>query len=70
MPSIAHTAEFHIEPRGAQALVRHVPRDQALGLRLVALAEAAAAMHMGEVAMSRVDLGTSQAARLVREAKG
>lgn len=68
MPSVAQTAEIDTLPRGARALTHDLPRDQALGLRLVALAQAAASLHMSEAAKS-VDLESSQAARLIREAR-
>ena len=35
----------------AAALTRGLPRDQAIGLRLLAMARAAAGMHMGRVAI-------------------
>lgn len=38
-------------PFAAHAISRDLPRDQALGLRLIALAKAAAGMHMGQVAL-------------------
>jgi len=34
------------------ALLERVPRDQALGLRLIALARAAAALHMAQISPS------------------
>ena len=49
----------------AGKLVAHLPTDQALGLRLIALARAAAAVHMASNAMP--DLRHSQAAGLIRE---
>lgn len=49
----------------ADKLVGHLPADQALGLRLVALARAAAAVHMASNAMP--DLRHSQAAGLFPE---
>ncbi|MBY0311535.1 MAG: hypothetical protein K2W85_05665 [Phycisphaerales bacterium] len=39
-------------PFAAHAISRDLPRDQALGLRLIALAKAAAGMHMGQVALN------------------
>jgi len=36
-----------------QSLIDSLPRDQALGLRLIALARAAAAMHMAETVRPR-----------------
>jgi hypothetical protein len=35
----------------AALLTRDLPRDQALGLRLMAMARAAAALHMGQAVM-------------------
>ena len=41
------------------AVLERVPRDQALGLRLIALARAAAALHMAQV--SRGPVGRADA---------
>lgn len=49
----------------AARLVNNLPADQALGLRLIALARAAAAVHMG--ASLTPDPRRSQAAGLLRE---
>lgn len=46
-------------------LAAGLPADQALGLRLIALARAAAAVHMA--ASAAPDLRRSQAAGLIRE---
>lgn len=37
------------------ALLERVPQDQALGLRLIALARAAAALHMAQVSTAASD---------------
>jgi len=37
------------------ALLERVPRDQALGLRLIALARAAAALHMAQISSTGVE---------------
>lgn len=61
----------------AASLLRHIPRDQALGLRLLALAQACAAVHMTQaardpapegLAAEEIDLllGRSQASSLSR----
>jgi len=50
----------------AGRLVGQLPADQALGLRLIALARAAAAVHMASIGTP--DLRRSQAAALLREA--
>ena len=44
-----------VELPAAFALTRGVPRDQALGLRLMMLARTAAGMHLGQAALG--DLG-------------
>ncbi|MBY0261523.1 MAG: hypothetical protein K2Q20_04230 [Phycisphaerales bacterium] len=60
----------------AASLLRHIPRDQALGLRLLALAQACAAVHMTQAALDpapeglaaeEIDLllGRSQASSLM-----
>ena len=49
----------------ATVLTSRLPADQALGLRLLALARAAAAVHMAEGALPM--LAGSQAAGLIRE---
>jgi hypothetical protein len=64
----------------AAAVIRHIPRDQALGLRLIAAARACAAMHEVGAAQSpdpgvsgaELDmlLGRSQAAALARACAG
>lgn len=57
----------------AAGLVAHMPRDQALGLRLIALARAAAAAHMAEAVYPYADappIGTTQAARLAARLHG
>lgn len=60
----ARTAEL------AQAVLRGVPADQALGLRLMALARSAAAVHMAETARCATpSLHRSQAAELVSEVR-
>ena len=41
----------------AERLIRELPRDQALGLRLIALARAAAAVHMSEMAAGTAGFG-------------
>jgi hypothetical protein len=48
----------------AARLVGHLPADQALGLRLIAMARAAAAVHLA--ASATPDLRSSQAASLIR----
>jgi hypothetical protein len=63
----------HADPRAIAArLVADVPADQALGLRLIALARAAAEIHLNkwsEVAPNNPPLARSQAARLVEEVR-
>jgi hypothetical protein len=39
---------FDVSSDAATLLTRDLPRDQALGLRLLAMARAAAAVHMGQ----------------------
>lgn len=51
----------------AEAVVKGLVRDQALGLRLMALARVAAGVHMGMVAMG--DRG-AEVAREAREREG
>lgn len=43
-----HHTESTLDFPAASALTRGIPRDQALGIRLIALARAAAAAHMAE----------------------
>ena len=70
------SVHYHRPPAAPEAtinLVGGLPKDQALGLRLIAFARAAAAMHMAESAMLSADrietvsLAGTQAADLVRE---
>lgn len=51
----------------AEALSLSIPADQAIGLRLLAMARAAAAMHLAETTNPQALLEHSQAARLLRE---
>lgn len=63
----------HADPRATAArLVADLPADQALGLRLIALARAAAEIHLNrrvEIAPVASPLARSQAARLVEEVR-
>jgi hypothetical protein len=47
----------------ADALTRDLPRDQALGLRLLALARAAAGIHMAHLAMATPGAGIDDMAQ-------
>ncbi len=47
----------------AALLTRDLPRDQALGLRLLAMARAAAAMHMAEVGHTGMGAASSDDAQ-------
>jgi hypothetical protein len=54
----------------ARQVVTGIPADQALGLRLMALARVAAAQHMGELGrLPEGAVAVSQAARLAREVR-
>lgn len=46
-----HESDSDVLPPAASTLTLDLPRDQALGLRLIAIARAAAAMHMTESAL-------------------
>jgi hypothetical protein len=48
------------------AVLERVPRDQALGLRLIALARAAAALHMAQISPS----GSENPGALIPESGG
>lgn len=51
MPSLVRSTHADVNTRHpADTLVANLPHDQALGLRLMAMARAAAAQHMAEVA--------------------
>ncbi|MCC6322806.1 MAG: hypothetical protein IT438_15385 [Phycisphaerales bacterium] len=52
--------------RALASLASKFPADQALGLRLLAVARAAAAMHMAD-GFRRTPLASTQAAGLLRE---
>lgn len=71
MPTLSPTTQStQTAADAARSLVAGQPHDQALGLRLIALAQAAAGVHMAQTIQSTMsDLGSSQAARLVREAR-
>ena len=68
-------ARTQVPTLAAESLVGGLPRDQALGLRLIALARTAAAMHMSELAAGQppspeaAALSATQAAGLAREVR-
>lgn len=54
----------------ADMLTRDLPRDQALGLRLIAMARAAAAMHMTEAATGTRVLPGAESGSIAQESQG
>lgn len=51
-------------------LTRDLPRDQALGLRLIALARAAAAMHMAEAVTGTRVLPGAESGPIAQDSQG
>lgn len=54
----------------ADLLTRDLPRDQALGLRLIAMARAAAAMHMAETATGPRVLPGAESGPIAQDSHG
>jgi hypothetical protein len=61
-PTLDSTIDLH-PPAAAAALTRGLPRDQALGLRLMAMARAAAGVHLGRVALGDAGAGNQHTAQ-------